>query len=104
MASIDLKDAYYHVPIHAESQKYLRVAVKIDSKIIHLQYRVFTKIIAERVSHMREGVGTFIPYLDEFLLVGESSQMVQVQLERTLEILKKVRMDNKSRGILPNHI
>ncbi|XP_069583112.1 uncharacterized protein [Ranitomeya imitator] len=32
MAGIDLKDAYYHLPIHAEHQQYLRVAVTLEGK------------------------------------------------------------------------
>lgn len=101
MASIDLKDAYYHVPIHADSQQFLRVAIKSDAGIIHLQYRalpfgislaprVFTKVIAEMASHIREGVGVFVPYLDDFLLIGKSFQSVQTQVNRTLEILQKL--------------
>ncbi|CAJ0944686.1 unnamed protein product [Ranitomeya imitator] len=54
MAGIDLKDAYYHLPIHAEHQQYLRVAVTLEGKVRHFQYvampfglsmapRVFTK-------------------------------------------------------------
>ncbi|XP_077127806.1 uncharacterized protein LOC143783280 [Ranitomeya variabilis] len=32
MAGIDLKDAYYHLPIHAEHQQYLRVAVILEGQ------------------------------------------------------------------------
>ncbi|CAJ0966938.1 unnamed protein product [Ranitomeya imitator] len=54
----DLKDAYYHVPIHEDHQKFLRVAVSLAGTIEHFQYqalpfgvavapRVFTKIMVE---------------------------------------------------------
>ncbi|XP_073437274.1 uncharacterized protein [Dendrobates tinctorius] len=54
MAGIDLKDAYYHLPIHNRFQKYLRVAVEVEGRIRHFQYaampfglstapRIFTK-------------------------------------------------------------
>ncbi|XP_069827928.1 uncharacterized protein [Dendropsophus ebraccatus] len=66
MASIDLKDAYLHVPIHKQYQKYLRIAIRINNNLCHLQFqalpfgiaiapRVFTKIIAEMAAHIREG-------------------------------------------------
>ncbi|XP_073440456.1 uncharacterized protein [Dendrobates tinctorius] len=53
-AGIDLKDAYYHLPIHNRFQKYLRVAVEVEGRIRHFQYaampfglstapRIFTK-------------------------------------------------------------
>ncbi|XP_069586294.1 uncharacterized protein [Ranitomeya imitator] len=58
MGAIDLKDAYYHLPIHDRYQKYLRVAVTINGEIHHFQYtampfglstapRIFTKIMLE---------------------------------------------------------
>ncbi|XP_069811274.1 uncharacterized protein [Dendropsophus ebraccatus] len=66
MASIDLKDAYLHVPIHSQFQKYLRIAICINGSLFHLQFqalpfgiaiapRVFTKIVAEMAAHVREG-------------------------------------------------
>lgn len=93
MVSVDLKDAYYHIPIHPEFQKYLRVAIKMGSRIIHLQYRAFPfwhhnsssylhKDCGRDGAHIREG-GVFVPYLDDFLLIGESFSAVQAQLERT---------------------
>ncbi|XP_077105630.1 uncharacterized protein LOC143764187 isoform X1 [Ranitomeya variabilis] len=58
MGGIDLKDAYYHLPIHNRYQKFLRVAVKINNEVRHFQYaalpfglstapRIFTKIMLE---------------------------------------------------------
>lgn len=101
MVSIDLKDAYYHIPMHQDYQKYLRVAVQIESQVVHLQYqalpfginvapRIFTKIISEMAAHVREESGIFVPYLDDFLLVGNSYPSVQVQLSRTLKILGRL--------------
>lgn len=80
MVSVDLKDAYYHVPIHPKVQRYLRVAVRLGAKICHFQYqalpfgitiapRIFTKIVAEVSAHLRESEGIVIPYRDDFLLV-----------------------------------
>lgn len=83
MVTIDLRDAYYHVPIYQDHQKFLRVAVQMGPHVVHLQYqalpfgvaiapRIFTKLLAEMAAHIREESGVFIPYLDNFLLIGDS--------------------------------
>ncbi|XP_073414148.1 hsc70-interacting protein isoform X1 [Dendrobates tinctorius] len=65
MTVLDLSNAYYHVPIHKDSRKYLRLAVSIKGKVKEFQYRalpfgisialrVFTKIVAEMMAHIRE--------------------------------------------------
>lgn len=95
MVCVDLKDAYYHVPIYPRFQKYLRVAVKIGSRTLHLQYqalpfgitiapRIFTKIVAEMTAHLRDKEGIIVPYLDDFLLMVKSTPVVRAQLRETL--------------------
>ncbi|CAJ0960520.1 unnamed protein product [Ranitomeya imitator] len=75
----DLKDAYYHVPIHEDFQKFLIVAVSMEGSIHHFQFRalpfglsaaprVFTKLVAEVMAHLRESDILIIPYLDDFLI------------------------------------
>ncbi|XP_075188617.1 uncharacterized protein LOC142272290 [Anomaloglossus baeobatrachus] len=84
MAVLDLKDAYYHVPIAPPSQQYLRVAVMLDGSVRHLQFRalpfglaiaprIFTKLVLEITAHLREDRILIIPYLDDFLVVGDSA-------------------------------
>ncbi|CAJ0958301.1 unnamed protein product, partial [Ranitomeya imitator] len=64
MAAIDLKDAYYHAPIHRDYQKFLRVAVYVQGSLRHYQYaalpfglsiapRIFTKLMSEVMSFLR---------------------------------------------------
>ncbi|XP_073424401.1 uncharacterized protein [Dendrobates tinctorius] len=83
MAGIDLKDAYYHLPIHNRYQKYLRVAVVFDGKVRHFQYtampfglstapRIFTKVMAEVMAYVRQKDTLIVPYLDDFLIIGNS--------------------------------
>lgn len=85
-------DAYYHIPIHHDQQKYLKVAVQMSPRVAHFQYRalpfgiaiaprVFTKVVA----HVRKESGVFVPYLDDFLQIGETLQDVQRQCDRTLK-------------------
>ncbi|XP_077136845.1 uncharacterized protein LOC143793691 [Ranitomeya variabilis] len=84
MVVLDLKDAYYHLPIHQSHQQFLRVAVVIDGQIRHLQYRampfglsiaprVFTKLLLEVMSFLRLKDTLVIPYLDDLLIVGKNS-------------------------------
>lgn len=117
MASIDLKDAYYHVPIHPDYQQFLRVAVQVGSQVFHFQYqalpfginiapRVFTKLVAEMAAHIREDSSFFVPYLDDFLLIGDSASLVQAQLSRTLTILKTLgwQVNWEKSSLIPSQI
>ncbi|XP_069600147.1 uncharacterized protein [Ranitomeya imitator] len=101
MAGIDLKDAYYHLPIHAEHQQYLRVAVTLEGKVRHFQYvampfglsmapRVFTKVILEVMAHLRQRDTLIIPYLDDFLVVGSSALQCKTRLSNTISSLQEL--------------
>ena len=76
MMKLDLKDAYYAVPIHPESRKYLRFQFKGTTYEfrclpfgLSLAPRVFTRILRPIVAKLRsEGIRTVI-YLDDLLLI-----------------------------------
>ena len=76
MMKPDLKDAYYAVPIHPESRKYLRFQFKGTTYEfrclpfgLSLAPRVFTRIPRPIVAKLRsEGIRTVI-YLDNLLLI-----------------------------------
>ncbi|XP_069618604.1 cohesin subunit SA-3 [Ranitomeya imitator] len=98
---VDLKDAYYHVPIHEDFQKFLRVAVLMEGNIRHFQFRalpfglsaaprVFTKLVAEVMAHLRESDILIIPYLDDFLIVGSSADHCLSQLESATSRLERL--------------
>ncbi|XP_077110328.1 uncharacterized protein LOC143766492 [Ranitomeya variabilis] len=101
MAGIDLKDAYYHLPIHPEHQKYLRVAVILEGQVRHFQYvampfglsmapRIFTKVILEVMAHLRQQDTLIIPYLDDFLVVGNSMLQCKTRLSNTISSLQEL--------------
>jgi len=76
MMKLDLKDAYYAVPIHPESRKYLRFQFKgtiYEFRCLpfglSLAPRVFIRILRPIVAKLRsEGIRTVI-YLDDLLLI-----------------------------------
>ncbi|XP_077149337.1 uncharacterized protein LOC143811475 [Ranitomeya variabilis] len=101
MAGIDLKDAYYHLPIHAEHQQYLRVAVILEGQVRHFQYvampfglsmapRIFTKVMLEVMAHLRQRDTLIIPYLDDFLVVGNSVAQCKLRLSNTISSLQEL--------------
>ena len=100
MVSLDLRDAYLHVPFAENSQSYLRLAVDLEGTIVHLQFqalpfglssspRIFTKILAEPIAFLRLQGISIIAYLDDLLLFAASPE----QLSRDLEVTKKVLTD-----------
>ncbi|XP_061478779.1 uncharacterized protein LOC133382992 [Rhineura floridana] len=82
LASIDLKEAYLHVPICIAHRKFLRFAFGHQ----HFQYRampfglssaprVFTKVLLILVAYLRtQGVHTY-PYLDDLLIRAKSEEL-----------------------------
>lgn len=92
MATVDLRFAYLHVPIHQKFQNFLRLAVRINSEVLHFRFwalpfglssspRIFTKVLAEALALLRVRAITVIPYLDDLLFVAPSFH----QLERDLQ-------------------
>ncbi|XP_073525244.1 uncharacterized protein [Phyllobates terribilis] len=101
MCVLDLKDAYYHVPILPDHQQFLRVAVQFGRHVRHFQFaalpfgismapRVFTKIILEVTAHLRERDILVIPYLDDFLVVGRSSKLCALALADVMASVRRL--------------
>lgn len=79
MASIDLRDAYYTVPIAPEHRKFLKFSWKGNL----WQYkslpnglssgpRIFTKILKPPFAHLRTQGHTVLGYLDDTLVIEKS--------------------------------
>ena len=96
LASIDLKDAYFHVPIHPDHRKYLRFCIQGK----HYQYKVtpfglspaprlFTRVVLALAAWLRlRGVRIHV-YLDDILLVGSSPEETSWALHLTVEVFTK---------------
>lgn len=96
MLSLDLKDAYLHVPVNPQFHKYLRFAVSNQ----HYQFvcllfglstspRTFSKVVLPIIAILRrQGLQVF-HYLDDILLMAESPQILlnhrQILIEKLQE-------------------
>ncbi|KAJ1135528.1 hypothetical protein NDU88_001967 [Pleurodeles waltl] len=94
MVSVDLQDAYFHVPIVKSHRKYLRFVVGSQ----HYQFavlpfgltsapRVFTKVMAVVAAHLRKREVAVFPYLDDWLIKAKSPEIVLSHLRMTTQLL-----------------
>jgi hypothetical protein len=97
LASIDLKDAYFHVPMDPQFYKYLRFAFHGKSYQFRVlpfglstAPRVFTKVLAPVVGYLHQQGVHLYPYLDDCLLVEKTPDMLQRSMEITLLTLQRL--------------
>jgi hypothetical protein len=94
LASIDLKDAYLHVPIAPEDHRFLRFLINGQ----HLQFVVapfglslapflFTRVVKVLIAYLRSRGVLLFAYLDDILVVGSSPQAAYHSLQMTLQVL-----------------
>ncbi|XP_074640019.1 uncharacterized protein LOC141911049 [Tubulanus polymorphus] len=96
-ASLDLKDAYFQVPIHPKSRRFLRIKWKGRQ----FQFRslpfglstapwVFTKLVksVQKVLQSR-GVRLFV-YLDDWLIVANSAQECREAMTSVLDLVHQL--------------
>jgi ribonuclease HI len=96
MVSLDLKDAYLHIPIHPQSRPFLRF--KLLGQVYQFRVlpfglcsspRVFTKVLAPIAALARlEGIHVF-PYLDDWLLKDPQQLEISLKLQRLTQLLKE---------------
>jgi ribonuclease HI len=94
LASLDLKDAYFHVPVHPDYRKYMRFEFlgnlyqfKVLPFGLSTAPRVFTKILAPVIGLLHQKGIYIYPYLDDCLIVAKSKHMLQRALITTQEVL-----------------
>ena len=100
--SLDLTDAYFHVPIHPRSRKYLRFCVK--GQVFQFRSlpfglatapRVFTQLMAVVGAHLRLNGSVILQYFDDWLIH-------HVQRESLLQDLSRSWVEISSLGLLLN--
>ena len=91
--SIDMKDAYLHVPVHPQSRRLLgfkfldkTYVYKVLPFCLKDSPWVFSRELAMVVAHLRlQGIRIFY-YLDDWLLVAESQMLLLAHLQATLQL------------------
>ena len=95
MVKVDLKEAYYAVPIHQQSQSllgFLWNSRKFQFTCLPFGLscapRVFTKILKPVVAYLRERSVRLISYIDDILIMAPSEQLAKDHLLLTLDLLE----------------
>jgi hypothetical protein len=94
LASVDLKDAYFHVSIRESHRKFLRFALqgkRYQYRVLPFGLstspRVFTKVLAPVMAALRtEGIHIH-PYLDDILIRAQGPAELRSSVQRTLQLL-----------------
>ncbi|XP_013921765.1 PREDICTED: uncharacterized protein LOC106548824, partial [Thamnophis sirtalis] len=97
MASVDLTEAYLHIPILPAHHRFLRFSHKGH----HLQYRAllfglasasrtFTKVLAALVVHLRSHPVRLQCYLDDMLVQAQSRTQAIHDLNLTIQMLQSL--------------
>ena len=93
-ASIDLKDAYLHIPIAPAFQRFLAFSYKgVLYKFTALPFglstspRVFTRVAGAVVAELRRRGVTLFVYIDDWLILGNTESQCQNNVSETISLL-----------------
>lgn len=94
MANIDLKEAYFLLPISIEHRKYLRFIFEGNCfEFNAMPYglsaapRVFTKLMKEVINYLRNKGQRSEIYLDDIFCIGDTYTECQTNVTKTIELL-----------------
>ncbi|XP_041425389.1 uncharacterized protein LOC121395599 [Xenopus laevis] len=112
LMSLDIKDAYLHVPIWPPHHRFLRFAFKNR----HFQFvalpfgltsapRVFTKLMAVTAAALRLQGISVTPYLDDLLLKASTAERSEEDLRRAIVLLQEFgwTINWKKSNLVPSH-
>ncbi len=95
--NLDLKDAYLHIPIHRDHQRFLQFTYRnITYQFQCLPFglstapRVFTRITKVIVAALRRQHIHLYMYLDDWLIVGPSRTATLQALSKTVQLTQKL--------------
>ena len=93
--SIDLTDAYLHLPIHHQSRKYLRFVH--EDQVYHftalpfrmsLSLLIFSKLMDIIAAFLRQRAISVFPYLDDWLIKNLIRNRLITQTRFCIQIIK----------------
>lgn len=97
LATIDIKDAYFTIPIEESYRKYLRF---LHHKILYeftclpfgfsIAPYCFTKTVRPVVKYMRKNGVICVNYLDDFFLLGETQEECSKSVSFTISLLESL--------------
>ena len=106
LAKIDLKDAYFLIPVYSGHQKFLQFTWKASLYQFHCfpfgllcALLVFTKVMKPVVAFLRERGIRLINYLDDLLIISSSLQSLTTQINLIQELFQALGLvinENKS--------
>lgn len=106
--TIDLKDAYFSIPIHADHYKYLRF--EWNSTLfeficlpfgLSLAPRVFTKVLKPFVASIRNKGIRLVIYLDDMAIISSSRELSSQEAGIVVQILESLGfIINKEKSVL----
>ncbi|KAL7306209.1 hypothetical protein TKK_0001650 [Trichogramma kaykai] len=112
MASIDLKDAYYLIPMHKSYRKYLRFKHNKNyyefsclAFGLNIAPYIFTKLLKPVVAHLRNQGLKSVIYSDDLMLFGKTYNDCLLNVNRTKALLIDLGFiinDNKKSKLIPS--
>ena len=97
MAVLDLKDAYYSVPIRKDHRKYLRF--EHDGQLYEFVClpnglssapRIFTKLLKPALARLREDGVLLVIYIDDIILLADDPQTLITYIHKASTLLKSL--------------
>ena len=95
VSSINMSDAYLHIPIHPNSRKYLRFChraqvFQFTSLPIRLALQVFTMIVKEvKLMALSRGLRLH-QYLDDWLIRSQSQEEAQLNTQAVINLTQSL--------------
>ena len=97
MATVDLKDAYFTVPVLKQFRKYLRFAIgnevyqfKAMPMGLSSAPRIFTKILKPILAKLRQNGIICMAYIDDLLFLSPTAQECKQAVENGIKLLRSV--------------
>ena len=96
IASIDLKDAFFSVPIHNDHQKYLKFLFGNLFQFTSMPngygpaMRIFTKISKVPFGHLRSQGHNSVVYVDDSYLQGDTYQSCLANILDTIKLMREL--------------